>query len=144
MIIKSIIAIALLSLIGAGLYAVYHAGWNAREVIALQEKANAEAALKDVESQWRMKYDMSLRDAARREFQIRSDAHDAHAAADGLRAQLADTAREFAHYTPSALAAYATELANVFRTCLAEYESVAGDADQWENSAITHHEAWPK
>jgi hypothetical protein len=144
MIIKALIALALLSLLGAGLYAVYHAGWNAREVVALQEKADAEAALKAVESQWRMKYDMSLRDAARREFQIRSDAHDAHAAADGLRTQLADTAREFSHYTPSALADIATSYSNLLATCSQRYSDLAEAADHHASDLQMMLDSWPK
>lgn len=144
MIIKAVIALAFMSLLGAGLYAVYHAGWNAREVIALQEKASAEAQLKALESNWRNKYDASLRAAAGREFQIRSDAHDAHAAADELRAQLTTTARQFANYTPAALFDAATALQDVLGQCTGTYTELAEAADRHVNDLQKMIDGWPK
>lgn len=144
MIIKAIIALAFLSLLSAAAYAVYHAGYNAREVIALQEKAQAEAALKAVETQWRTKYDIAMREAAKREFQIRNDAHLAHVAADGLRQQLADTAREFANYTPSALADTATTLSDLLGICSDKYTELAQSADRHVSDIETLIDAWPK
>ena len=144
MIIRGLIALALASLLGAALYAVYHAGWNAREVVALQEKAMAEAQLKAVETNWRNKYDASLRASADREQKIRADARSARAAADGLRAQLATTAREFANYSPAAVVDAAAALTDVLGQCTQRYTELAEAADRHASDIKTMIDSWPK
>ncbi len=81
--------------------------------------------------------------AVLRERSLRADVARSRDAA-GRLSDAADAALRRAQDTHAACIDESAKLKVVFLECSREYESVARDADLWENDAIKLQEAWPK
>lgn len=88
-------------------------------------------------------YQEALNAAIKREADSRRHMDAAVRESDGLRAQLADTARRIADAPPSSVAEYTATLSGLFADCVRDYQDVAGKATGHANDVRAHRGAWP-
>ena len=134
---------------------VFSAGWKVSDwrsgkKIAAMEKANVEsvmafqAAARAKESEWRKQSQEAQNAHAQREQSLRTDAANAHTAADRLRHQLAKIGGELPGSDTATVRQRTDTFGELLGACAAEYQSVAESCDRHVNDKRTLMEAWPK
>ena len=95
------------------------------------------------EQEWETKLNQERDNATKREIQLRKDADSAHAAADGLRSQLSDTARRIAESSPAACIAATATLSELLGNCSDKYLDMAENAQRHASDVETLVNSWP-
>jgi hypothetical protein len=96
------------------------------------------------EQEWETKLNQERDNATKREIQLRKDADAAHAASDGLRSQLSDTARRIAQAPASACADAASAIGDLLQACSIRYRELGEIADRHTSDIETLIGSWPK
>lgn len=120
------------------------ARWSRASAEQLQAALDAEQRHRAQELDWNRKLQEAEHAATEREQKLRADSAAAHAAARGLRNDLADLRAELPAATLATLHATADAALAVLGECADQYQAVASAADGHAGDAQTLTEAWPQ
>ena len=120
-------------------------GQHAIAEVARQETVRIQAAAhRATERQQATQVQEATNAARKREILARAAADAAAGAAGRLRDDLADLQRRLPSASLDACREHAATIGAVFNACVAEYGSVARDADAHASDAMTLEQAWPR
>lgn len=148
--IQGYIIAAVIGAASAGIGAWQVQGWRYGVQIAEIEANHAKAVQDSIDAAHEKQkeitdgYIKALNDARTRETALRRDVAVASDAANSLRKQAADAARQLASQPPATVVIYATSAGDLLAECSAEYQRLAEKADGHAADVKTLIEAWPK
>jgi hypothetical protein len=125
-------------------------GWRLSSVIAQIEQEQAEAAAKAsetaraVEQGWQAQYQNAIRSRDENVKKLETDLARARAHALGLRDDLARLGDKLSTSPDAACSRVGSAALDVFGSCVAEYLSLAAEADQCGIDRRTLIDAWPR
>lgn len=146
--IQGYIIAAVIGAASAGMGAWQVQGWRYGVQISEIEANHAKAVQDSIEAANTKQqeitdgYIKALNDARSREADLRRDVAAASDAANSLRKQAADAARQLASHTPATVVIYATAASELLAECSAEYQRLAEKADGHAADVKTLIEAW--
>lgn len=147
--IQGYIIAAVIGAASAGMGAWQVQGWRYGVQISEIEANHAKAVQDSIEAantkqqEITSVYIKALNDARSREADLRRDVAAASDAANSLRKQAADAARQLASQPTETVVIYATAASELLSECGAEYQRLAEKADGHAADVKTMIEAWP-